>query len=320
MSAKIKPYFPLICSLTAAVIFGFAILFIKMGMREVDYDPVKFLAFRFSIGFIVLSLLLVSGKQKVNYKNKPTKLIVFCGVLNPLISQVLETASTTYAPVSQIAALTSIIPVFVVLLSIPVNKEFPGKKQILFMSIAICGVIIIQTLGKDLHGGTTTGFILIALTILVLSVQRVFIRKASVYFTSFETIYVSTGMGAVSFSTFSLIKYGIRGELGHFFDVLFIPDFVISILYMGIISCVIAFLCLTYAAGNLPIAISSSVGTLSTVISVSIGIIIFKESFGFTSILGVIMILGGIIGASLSYNASDKDGNRLKRRKINQTK
>lgn len=315
MFKKIKPYFPLLCGLTAAIIFGFAMLFIKMGMKEVDYDPVKFLAFRFSIGFIVLSFLLLSGKQKITYKNKPIKLIILCGVLNPLISQVLETASTTYAPVSQIAALTSIIPVFVVLLSIPINREHPSKKQVLFMAIAVCGVIIIQTFGKDLQGGTTAGFILISLTILVLSVQRVFIRKASTYFTSFETIYVSTGMGAISFSTFSFIKYGVRGELHHFFDVLLVPDFVISILYMGIVSCVIAFLCLTYAAGNLPIAISSSAGTLSTLISVLIGIFIFKESFGITSILGVIMILGGVIGASLNYNTAEKNGNRLTERK-----
>ena len=57
----IKRYFPLLANLVAAVIFGFAMLFIKTGMRVVEFDSVKFLAFRFVIGFLVLTILLVLG-------------------------------------------------------------------------------------------------------------------------------------------------------------------------------------------------------------------------------------------------------------------
>jgi drug/metabolite transporter (DMT)-like permease len=307
-----KKYFPLICGLIAAVIFGFAMFFIKTGMRVVNYNTVKFLAFRFVLGFLVLALLRALKLQKADYKSKPVWLLVFCGALNPLISQVLETTSTTYAPTAQIAVLTSVIPVFVVLLSIPVNREWPAGKQVFFMLLSIVGVLIINLAAGQMRGGTVLGLILIFATIAVLSLQRVFIRKASRHFTPFETIYISTGMGALGFSLIAIADHWLRGGETGFFNGLWVPEFVIPILYMGIVSCVIAFLCLTYASGNLPIAVSGSIGTLSTVVSVLVGVFIFKEQLRLIDVIGTVVILGSILGMSLSYNARDPAGNRLK--------
>ena len=306
-----KKYLPLICSLISAVIFGFAMLFIKTGMKVVNYDTIKFLAFRFTTGFICLQALVLLKIQKVDYRNKPIKLIIFCGALNPLTSQILETTSTTYAPTAQIAVMSSTIPIFVTLLSVFINKERPKVKQVFFMCMSVAGVMIINLVGGQMIGGTTIGLILIICTITVLSFQRTFIRKASAYFTAFESIYIPTAMGAAGFSATTIINHAAKGDLSTFFNGLGTPEFVIPILYMGILSCVVAFLCMTYATGHLPIAVSSATGTFSTVISLLVGVFILKEKLRPIDIIGIAIILTGILGASLSYNKNDTKGNTL---------
>jgi drug/metabolite transporter (DMT)-like permease len=294
----------LLANFTAAIIFGFAFLFIKTGMQVVEFDSIKFLAFRFTLGFLVLTILLAAGFRKVNYKGKPLYLLLLCGMFNPLTSQVLETTATTYAPTSQIAVFNSMIPVLVVLLSIPINRELPTRRQVFFMTIGVSGIMLINLVGGQMEGSSTLGLILMLGTVTSISVQRILIRRASQYFTPFETIYIGSGMGALGFSITTLLRHSAEGRLNSFFDGLWTLDFIIPILYMGIISSVIAFLCLTYAAGNLPIAVSSSTSMLASVISVLVGIFILNEVFRPIDIIGASITFLGILGMSLSYNAA----------------
>jgi len=62
-----KKYIPLLANVLAQVIFGLAFFFIKMGMAVVDQDTVKFLSFRFTVGFLVMTVILLLGIKTVNY-------------------------------------------------------------------------------------------------------------------------------------------------------------------------------------------------------------------------------------------------------------
>ena len=63
-----KSYKPLLANVAAQTIFGLGYFFIKMGMAVVDQDTVKFLSFRFTLGFLAMTLILLLKIQKVNYK------------------------------------------------------------------------------------------------------------------------------------------------------------------------------------------------------------------------------------------------------------
>ena len=273
-------------------------------MRVVEYDGAKFLAFRFTICFLVMTLLLALGFQKVKFKGKPVYLLVLCGILNPLASQMLETTATTYAPSSQIGVFYSLIPALVVLLSVPINRELPTRRQIFFMVVIISGILSINLVAGQMKGGTKLGLILILVEMFTVSLHRIVVRRSSVYFTAFETIYLTAGMGALCFSIVTVASHAARGRLHLFFDGLWTPNFVIPILYMGIMSSVIAFLCLTYAAGRLPIAVSSSTSMINSVITVLVGVFILGEVFRPIDVIGTTVTFLGIIGMSLSYNAS----------------
>ena len=49
---------PLLAGILAQILFGFSLFFIKMGMAAVNQDTVKYLAFRFTVGFLCMTVLV----------------------------------------------------------------------------------------------------------------------------------------------------------------------------------------------------------------------------------------------------------------------
>ena len=73
-----KKYMPLLANLASGVLFGLALLFIKQGMNAVHQDTIKFLAFRFTTGFVVMTLLVLFGVQKVDYAGQARGAVCCC--------------------------------------------------------------------------------------------------------------------------------------------------------------------------------------------------------------------------------------------------
>lgn len=294
-----KKYIPLLANLLAQFLFGMAYFFIKMGMAVVDQDTVKFLSFRFTLGFLVMTGILLLGIKKVNYKKGFVGLIFLCGLFNPAISQILETTSTSYAPTSQIAMYNSMLPIVMLVFSALINKEYPTRRQLMFVLVCVAGVFVANLVDPGSTGMTAIGLALIVGTNMAVAVNRVLVRRASAIFTSFEIIYITTGMGALLFNVISVGKSAAAGSLGSYFDGLLCPEFGISVLYMGIASCVVAFLCMTYASANLPFAVYASTCTMSTVVAIVSGVFLLHEVFRPVQAAGTAIILAGIVGISI---------------------
>ena len=305
-----KSYKPLLANVAAQTIFGLGYFFIKMGMAVVDQDTVKFLSFRFTLGFLAMTLILLLKIQKVDYKKGFIGLIFLCGLFNPAISQILETTSTSYAPTSQIAMYNSMLPIVMLIFSALINKEYPTRRQLGFVLVCVAGVFIANMVEPDVTGMTKLGMILIIGTNVAVAINRVLVRRASAVFTSFEIIYITTGMGALLFNLISVGRSAAAGTLPAYFDGLVCPEFAVAVLYMGIGSCVIAFLSMTYASANLPFAVYASTCTLSTVVAIISGIFLLHETFTAVQAVGTAVILVGIVGISLSYDKKDAEGNR----------
>ena len=305
-----KSYKPLLANVAAQTIFGLGYFFIKMGMAVVDQDTVKFLSFRFTLGFLAMTLILLLKIQKVDYKKGFIGLIFLCGLFNPAISQILETTSTSYAPTSQIAMYNSMLPIVMLIFSALINKEYPTRRQLGFVLVCVAGVFIANMVEPDVTGMTKLGLILIIGTNVAVAINRVLVRRASAVFTSFEIIYITTGMGALLFNLISVGRSAAAGTLPAYFDGLVCPEFAVAVLYMGIGSRVIAFLSMTYASANLPFAVYASTCTLSTVVAIISGIFLLHETFTAVQAVGTAVILVGIVGISLSYDKKDAEGNR----------
>jgi drug/metabolite transporter (DMT)-like permease len=158
---------------------------------------------------------------------------------------------------------------------------------------------------------TPVGMALIVSCIIVVSINRALVRRATGSFGSFEIVYLTTVMGAVGFSAVSFGGHVIGGnEPLAFFEPLRHTPFVISVLYLGIFAACAAFLLMTYASANLPYAVYSSTCTFSTVVGILAGVLLLKEAFPIQEIIGTAVILAGVIGVSFAYDKDDVQGNR----------
>jgi len=310
-----KKQLPLLANLLAQFLFGIGTLFTRMGMSVVDQNSVKLLSFRFCVGAVVLSLLVLLHIKKVHYGTGPIWMIFLCGLFNPLISQVLEATSTTYAPVSQIHMYNSLLPIAMIVASALINREYPTKKQFFFAWVTVAGVFIARMADRSATGMTPIGMALIVAGIVVVSVQRALVRRTTGSFGSFEIVYLTTIMGAVAFSAVSFGSHVASGAAPlAFFEPLRHTPFVVSILYLGIGAACVAFLLMTYASANLPYAVYSSTCTFSTVVGILAGVLILHETFQIQEVIGTAVILAGVVGVSFSYDKNDREGNRYSKR------
>lgn len=212
-----------------------AILFTRMGMAVVDQDSVKLLAFRFCLGFLALSLLVILRLKRMRMGSGKGWMILLCGLFNPLISQVLEVSSTSYAPTSQIYMYNSLLPIEMIGVSALINKEYPTRRQMVFCLMTVAGVFIARLADQDATGLSLTRMALIVCTIIAVSISRALVRRTTAYFGSFEIVYLTTAMGALGFFAFSVGRHLAKGlNFASYFEPLCHEAFLIAIFYLGI--------------------------------------------------------------------------------------
>ncbi|GEM_PF-1447671 len=303
----LKKYLPLTANLISQTLLGFAYLFIRMGMAVIDQDAVKFLAFRFVIAFVLLTLmLLIPGGPRIRRPGRAMILLVACGLFNPLISQVAKTASTTYVATSLISLFNSMIPVVMIGFSVLLNREYPTRRQTLFVVISVCGMLMASIAEWTGDLLTPWGLFLVLTYVITISLSRVLVRRATGSFSSYEITYFQTMLGAIGFAGLSLGRHTLSGApLAQFFAGLARPDFAIALIYTSAGTCVIAFLLMNYASAHLPFAVYSSTCTWSTVVGILSGVFLLHESFTALQIAGTVVIFIGILGINFSYDKGD---------------
>lgn len=293
-----KKAIPLGANIVAQLLFGFAMYFIRRGMQAVGQDTIKYLAFRFDTALICMSLLIALGVFRVDYRGKPLKYLLLCGLCNPLISQVLESTATVYAPTAQIAMLNSTIPIVVILIGVTLFHEKTTGWGIFFCCVSVFGVFLTSV--GPMRGSTVIGVVLIAFLVIAVAFGRIYLRKVRETFSAIEAIYATTSMGAVGFTVWTLVSHGRAGTLSQFFDGLWRWDFVSAVLYMGICSSVIAFSLTAYSAAYLPMEVYAALNTICTVTGMWVGAAAFHEHIDLLDIIGTGVILCGVIGTSLA--------------------
>ena len=291
---------PGLAMILSEVLFGFAMFFSRMGLTVVKEDTFKFLAFRFSVGFLFMTLLLALRVVHVNYRGKGIGWVLICGLCNPMISQALETSAFSHAPTTQNAIISSTMPIVMILLGILFFREQVRANAVAFAVLTVAGVLMTQY--GDVGGVYTLGLILNCSAVTISSLSRLFMRRARENFTAVEAVYITTGMGAVTCWIVTLGQHGLQGDLGSFFTGLWCPDFIIAVLYMGICSCVFAFMLMSYSSAYLPVEVYAVFSCVYTVVGIWAGVFLLGEPFRVVDVVGTAVIMIGVVGTNICHN------------------
>ena len=286
----------MLAALTANLIFGFSFLFSKTALSVAH--PLLILAVRFTFAFAALNLLILFGLVKVKFRGKKLGGLILMALAQPFLYFIFELYGISLTSSALSGLIISLVPVAVMFLSTAFLKERPTVLQIVCSVISLIGVGAVSVLSNDGNKTTVIGIVLLLLAVVSAAVFNILSRKKSADFSPFERTYFMFLIGFIGFNILAVTV--LKGDYLSGHALCFkSADFIISILYLSIVSSVMAFILYNYSTSRISVVRSSSFSNIITVVSVIAGILILKESFSVLQILLCVPIVLGVWGVNL---------------------
>lgn len=275
-------------------IFGFSFLFSKIALELTI--PSVMLAVRFTVAFLTLNLTVLigktTGKFEFTLKNKPLKNVLLLALFQPCIYFVAESYGITYTSSAFAGTIIAVIPIAGLICDVLIMHTKVSRKQVLCSVGSVVGVII-TTLGAQNMKSSTLGVLLLLVAVTAGALFYVFSKKAGEHFNPLERTYVMFASGSLVYIMLALIES--RGRYAEFIlPAVSNPAFWGCILYLSIVSSVIAFLILNFGSSYVSVSEASIFANLTTVISIVAGVVFVNETFTLWQVVGAIIIIGSV--------------------------
>jgi len=282
-----------------ALITGLSFLFTKLTLTVAT--PIDILAHRFTISFIFGSIPILLGWIKLDINKKDILPILPLSLFYPIMFFASQAFGLTYISSSEAGIIQATVPIFTLIFSIFFLKEYPSMLQKISLLLSAAGVIYIFLMkGINLKSNAFIGIVFILLSALSSAGNNVLARKLTGKYSPICLTYIVNAIGFLFFNIVSITNHSLNGTLNLYFKPFTNPLFVVSIVYLGILSSLITSLLLNYALSKIEASKMSVFINLSTLVTMIAGVIFLKEKLEYFHIIGAIMILLGIIGTNFS--------------------
>lgn len=305
MTQKKTHTLSLLAALTSAVIFGMSFMFSKLALEVAA--PTVLLAFRFTVAVAAMSLVILVnalvGKLRgrplfaFSLRGKPVYKLVLLGIVQPVAYFIFENYGILYTSSAVAGTIIAAVPVCCILMDVLVLHEKVTLKQVLCAVGAIGGVALISAGGAVMV--SALGMLFLVLTMLSDTLYYGISHDAAKRFTPFEMTYVMFTVGMVVFIPVALLHAGgLQSPM--ITAPLHSGGFWLAVLYLGLLSSVLAYGLLNFANSHLTVSETSLFSNVTTVVSVLAGVVLLKEPFSVWQMLGVAVILVCVFVANVS--------------------
>lgn len=291
---KNKTIYATLAALMAQIIFGFSFMSTKIALNYAS--PITVIADRYIVAFLGLTAVMIFTKCKIKITKNIWKLILM-SLFQPVLYFLFESYGIEMTTSAFSSVMISLIPVVSMISGIIFLKEKPSGLQYVFTFLSVLGVCILALAGKADGTVTTLGIVLLSGAVLSSVAYNTASRKISREFSTIERTYAMTVIGLVVFLGISVIEniQSLQNIVIHFRK----PAFLMAILYLGIVSSVVAFLLLNYANTYLPVAKTTVFSNITTVVSVIASVIFLDERLTLEMVISTIMIVIGVWGVQV---------------------
>ena len=305
MTQKKTHTLSLLAALTSAVIFGMSFMFSKLALEVAA--PTVLLAFRFTVAVAAMTLVILVnalvGKLRgrplfaFSLRGKPVYKLVLLGIVQPVAYFIFENYGILYTSSAVAGTIIAAVPVCCILMDVLVLHERVTLKQVLCAVGAIGGVALISVGGAMMV--SALGMLFLVLTMLSDTLYYGISHDAAKRFTPFEMTYVMFTVGMVVFIPVALLHAGgLQSPM--ITAPLHSGGFWLAVLYLGLLSSVLAYGLLNFANSHLTVSETSLFSKVTTVVSVLAGVVLLKEPFSVWQMLGVAVILVCVFVANVS--------------------
>lgn len=295
----------MLAAILGTSIFGFSFMFSRIALAVAP--PFVMLMYRFLLAFGTLNILLLILKCKgvdhskdegvhwlrFSLRGKDVRPLIALGLVQPVIYYLCESYGISLTNSAFSGVIIALSPIVALGMGALFLREYPSKAQVGFSFLSIAGVIA-MTLQQSSEGVVQPlGVLLLVMAVLSGTSYNILSRKSS-HFSSLEQTWVMMLIASIAFTLLAL--WDCRSDLSLLLQPLTSLPFLLSVLYLSVISSNVAFLALNYANSVLPVARVTSFCNLTTVISVFAGVLFLREPFGWVSLLASAIIIVGVWG------------------------
>ncbi len=288
-------FLPYMTALGYSMIFGMSFMFTKIGLGYMS--TLQLIAYRFMVAALTMQLLKALKLIKLEFKGKDLKLVIMTAIFQPVLYFFFEVEGVNLTSSSQAGLMVSLVPVFTAIGARIFLKERLKSIQIFFIALSVGGVIVINAL-NDSQGlsGNTLGLAFLTMSVIAGTLYSLSSKRASREFKPVEITYTMMMIGAIVFNGTLLARSAFEGTLAVYFQPLTNPEVFAPILYLGLLSSVVAFFFLNFTISRIPVSQSAIFGNLVTVFAILAGVFILNEPFGTKDVVGAAMIVTGVWG------------------------
>ncbi|QWI74596.1 DMT family transporter [Bacillus mycoides] len=283
-----------ISALLYSFIIGFSFMFVKLALTITS--PLDTLAHRFTVAFIAATIPVIFGFVKLNISFKNILTLLPLAIFYPALFFAFQAFGLVYTSSSEAGIIQAAIPM---ILASYFLKEYTNTWQKTSVCISVIGVIYIFVMnGIGAHETSFIGVILILLSALSSACYNVLARKMTKKFKLMDLTYTMTAIGFISFNFIAIIDHMNKGTITVYFKPFTNGTFLISILYLGLLSSLLTALLLNYSLSYIEAAKISVFSNLSTLITIIAGVVFLHEQIAYYHIVGTLMIVLGVIGTN----------------------
>lgn len=267
-------------------------------------DVPAVLSVRFIFALLLMTALLPVLKIKLSFRGKPVFKLILLGIFQPVIYFIGESFGLKQTGIVVSSVMIALVPVLCQIFSALFLHEPPKLLQVVFCALSVGGVAVVTVQSSNGSGKTyLSGLIFLTVAVVSAVAFNILSRDLAKDFTAFERTYFMFIDSAIFFTVYALVATRFQPLL--IVKPLVIPEYVISILYLGGLSSVFAYLMVNYSNTYLPLTRSTVFSSVITVVSTTAGFLV-GEKCTVVSVIACLVILVGIWGVQ-RFAASEKN-------------
>ena len=287
---KNKKFLGTLSALIANLIFGFSFFFTTTALNS-GLSPITLICARFTLAFIILNLLWLCGVFKINLKGKKIGKLLIMALAQPLFYFIFETYGLNYVSSSISGVIISLVPVAVLIGYIIFFKGKPSNNQIIFSVVGVLCVIVISIITDTTAVKFNIwGVVLLLGAVICAAVFNMFSSSESSLFTPIEKTYVMFATATIGFNLINLCMFG-KNYVMSFSPIFSDNTILISVIYLSVISSIVAFLLYNFATSTIDLVSAASFSSIIPICSVFAGIFLLNENLSWQLIALCLLII-----------------------------
>ena len=291
-------------ALTGNSIFGFSFMFSRMALGVTT--PFVMLMYRFILASLLLGAIALICAQKgdrcdangeihwlrFSLRGRPVAPLLALGVVQPAAYFLCESYGISMTNATFSGVIIALVPIVALAAGVLVLREIPSRAQVGWSILSIGGVVL-MTLQQSADGAIRPLGVLMLLGAVLSGVTfNILSRRMSSQFSALERTVVMMAVAAAVFTLLAVAE--CRGDAARLLAPLSSGAFLAAIVYLSVLSSILAFLFLNFASNTLPVAKTTAFCNLTTAISMFAGVVFLGEPFGLMSLAASVMIILGV--------------------------